>query len=211
MKTLTHPIPLLFVLGVLGPLGAAACGSTAAENGATARSAAAASAVEVPAGTVVAVRLTQALSTVRNRTGDPIEATLENPIAVDGREVLAKGTKFIGHVTTSESSGRMEGRGVLGITLDAFETNGRRYDIETSLDTRTTNAHKERNIELIGGGAGVGTLIGAVAGGGKGAAIGAAVGTAAGAGAAAATGKKDVEVPAETVFQFSLKSPVKLT
>jgi len=204
MKTLTRSVSLVVALS------AAACGGSAAQSGTASNAAPAATVVELPAGTLVAVRLTQALSTVRNRAGDPFDATLENPIVVDGRELLAKGTKFVGHVTTSESSGRMEGRGVLGITLDAFETNGHRYDIETSLDTRATDAHKERNIELIGGGAGVGTLIGAVAGGGKGAAIGAAVGTAAGAGTAAATGKKDVEVPAETMFQFTLKTAVKM-
>jgi hypothetical protein len=51
-------------------------------------------------------------------------------------------------------------------------------------------------------------LIGGIAGGGKGAAIGAAVGAGAGTGAAAATGKKDIEIPAETLFRFSLKSAV---
>jgi len=53
-------------------------------------------------------------------------------------------------------------------------------------------------------------LIGGLTGGGKGAGIGAAVGAGAGTGAAAATGKKDVEIPAETLFQFSLKGPVKI-
>jgi len=39
-------------------------------------------------------------------------------------------------------------------------------------------------------------------------AIGAAVGAGAGTGAAAATGKKNIEVPAETLFRFSLKAAV---
>jgi hypothetical protein len=166
--------------------------------------------VELPSGTIVTVRLERALSTVRNRAGDTFEATLDEPVVVDGTEILARGTKFTGHVTTSEASGRLKGRAVLGITLDAFDTDGQHHPIKTSLAQRTTEAHKRRNLEIIGGSTGVGALIGGLTGGGKGAGIGAAVGAGAGTGAAAATGKKDVEIPAETLFQFSLKGPVKI-
>ena len=81
--------------------------------------------IELRVGTIVAVRLDRALSTVRNRAGDTFEAILDEPVSVDGMEVLPRGTKFTGHVTTSQASGRLEGRGVLGITLDAFDLNGR--------------------------------------------------------------------------------------
>ena len=197
----------------------AACGSPSTRNDASTQAANAADArsatpagreVELPAGAIVAVRLDRALSTVRNRAGDTFEATLDEPVLVDGEEILTRGTKFNGHVTTAEASGRLKGRAVLGITLDGFETNGRHYPIRTSLTSKTSEAHKKRNIELIGGGAGVGALIGGLTGGGKGAGIGAAVGAGAGTGAAAATGKKDVEIPAETLFRFSVKSPVRI-
>jgi len=164
--------------------------------------------VEVPEGTVVRVRLDQALSTVRNKQGDTFTASLDEPVAVNGIELLPKGTKFTGRVTTADSSGRLKGRGALGIILESFELRGETYKVDSSLDTRTTEDHKKRNIEMIGGGTGVGALIGAIAGRGKGAAIGAAAGAAAGTGTAAATGKKEVEVPAETVFKFTLKNAV---
>ena len=167
-------------------------------------------AVEMPAGTLVRVRVDEALSTARNRAGDTFSASLTEPVVREGKELLPKGTRFKGHVTTADSSGRLQGRGVLGITLDSFELNGESYPVKSSLDTKTTDAHKKRNIEMIGGGAGVGARIGALAGHGKGAAIGAAAGAAAGTGAAAATGKKDVNVPAESVFDFTLKAPVKV-
>jgi hypothetical protein len=164
--------------------------------------------VELRPGTIIAVRLERALSTVRNRAGDTFAATLDEPIVVDDVEILPRGTRFSGHVTTSKASGRLEGRAVLGITLDAFDRKGQTYPITTSQDTKASEAHKKRNIKAVGGGAGLGALIGGLAGGGKGAAIGAAVGAGAGTGAAAATGKKDIEVPAETLFRFSLKSAV---
>jgi hypothetical protein len=158
----------------------------------------------------VAVRVDRALSTVRNRAGDPFGAILDAPVMADGMEVLPRGTKFTGHVTTCDASGRLKGRAVLAITLDAFDANGQHYPIKTSLNTKTSEAHKKRNVEMIGGGTGVGALIGGLTGGGKGAAIGAAVGAGAGTGVAAATGKKEVEIPAEALFHFSLKSPVKI-
>jgi hypothetical protein len=164
--------------------------------------------VELPSGTIVAVRVDRALSTTRNRAGDAFGATLDAPVLLDDREILPKGTKFTGHVTTCEASGRLKGRAVLGITLDAFDTNGQHYPVKTSLNTKMSEAHKKRNVEMIGGGTGVGALIGGLTGGGKGAAIGAAVGAGAGTGVAAATGKKEVEIPAETLFRFSLKNSV---
>jgi hypothetical protein len=213
MKTSTAA-SLMVLAGVM-----TACGTPSAQNGAPVAAAhptdarpapPAARVVELPSGSVIPVRLDRALSTVRNRPGDTFEAILDEPIVVDSLEVLPRGTKFTGHVTTSQASGRLKGRAVLSLTLDAFEANGRNYPIRTSLKTRTTEAHKKRNLEIIGGGTGLGALVGGLTGGGKGAGIGAAVGAGAGTGVAAATGKKEVEIPAETLFQFSLKSPVKI-
>jgi hypothetical protein len=166
--------------------------------------------VSMPQGTVLHVRVNDALSTARNRAGDRITAVLVAPVELEGRELIPRGARVEGHVTASHPSGRMEGRAVIGITLDAVENRGRMIPIQTTLDTRVSEAHKKRNIEFIGGGAGLGAIIGAAAGGGKGAAIGAGAGAAAGTGAAAATGKKEVEIPAETEFTFRLKTSASL-
>ena len=209
----TAPLGSILVLSMT----IAACGSSASTGNSPAAGAATAEAVppapaartvELSPGTIVAVRLGRALSTARNRAGDTFEAILDEPVVVTDKEVLPRGTKFTGHVTRSAASGRLEGRAVLGITLDAFTVNGRRYPITTSVNTRTSEAHKKRNIQVIGGSTGVGALIGGLTGGGKGAAIGAAVGAGAGTGVAAATGKKDVGIAAETLLRFSLKTPV---
>jgi len=164
----------------------------------------------IPEGTLVEVRVDQALSTRRNRAGDRFDATLEQPITSGDRVILPRGTRMQGHVTTAHPSGRLEGRAVLGLTLDAIESQGRSLRISTNMDTKTSAAHKKRNIEVIGGTAGVGALIGAIAGGGKGALIGAGAGGAAGTAGAAVTGELHVEIPAETVFTFRLTMPVDL-
>jgi len=64
---------------------------------------------------------------------------------------------------------------------------------------------------IIGGGAGVGAAIGAIAGGGKGAAIGAAVGGAGGTGTVLATKGKEVKYDAESKLEFTLDKDVKIT
>lgn len=167
-------------------------------------------AIVIPQGTILEARVNETLSTENNRAGDAFSASLEAPVDIGGREVLPRGSRLRGRVTTSRSSGRMEGRAVIGITLESVEYNGQSVPIQTSLDTKTSEAHKKRNIEFIGGGSGLGAVIGAIAGGGKGAAIGAAAGAGAGVAGAAATGKQNVVIPAETVFTFRMKAPLEL-
>ena len=165
---------------------------------------------DVPAGTRIRVRLDQSLDTDSNAAGDTFTASLESPVTAGGKTVLPMGTRFAGRVVSAQSSGRLKGRGHLTISLASFELRGKSYDVVTSPTTRVTGDHKKRNAALIGGGTGVGALIGGIAGGGKGAAIGAAAGAAAGTGGAAATGKKDVVLPAETVLNFTLKAAVRV-
>lgn len=166
--------------------------------------------VQIPAGTAVRVRLDQTLDTAQNSSGDRFEATLSAPVAVKGDVVIPSGTRFNGHVTTSQASGRLKGRAYLGVKLDSFVLHGETYHVATGVHTRASAAHKKRNLGFIGGGAGLGAAIGAIAGGGKGAAIGAGAGAAAGTAGAAATGKLNVRMPAETALTFRLKSPVRV-
>ena len=63
---------------------------------------------------------------------------------------------------------------------------------------------------IIGGGAGIGAAIGAIAGGGKGAAIGAAVGGGAGTGTVLATRGKEIRLEPEHPLSFTLASSVQL-
>ena len=100
------------------------------------------------------------------------------------------------------------GRARLRLALETVNVKGETYNLRTASYTRVGGKHKKRNIELIGGGAGGGALVGAIAGGGKGVLIGGPVGAGVGTAAALITGKKDVRLPPETALTFTLAEPV---
>ncbi|MFB3828744.1 MAG: hypothetical protein ACE15B_18390 [Bryobacteraceae bacterium] len=162
----------------------------------------------VPRGTSLKVRLGQSIDTSRDRAGKRFTAHLAEPLMSGGHVLAPKGAAVGGHVTTSQASGRLRGRAYLGLTLDSIEINGRSYPIATSSVTRVSASHKKRNAALIGGGSGVGAAIGAIAGGAKGALIGAGAGAAAGTAGAAATGRRNVHLPAESLLTFTLRGPL---
>jgi hypothetical protein len=166
--------------------------------------------VVIPSGTPLHVRVDEAIDTRRNRAGDQFSATLSEPIEMDGRTMVPAGTEFSGHITTAAASGRLKGRAFIGLRLDSFRLNGREYPVQTSSVDRVSASHKKRNAVLIGGGAGLGAAIGALAGGGKGALIGAGAGAGAGTAGAAATGKRQVGIGAETPLRFTLRASVEM-
>src|SRR4029077_20599376 len=120
--------------------------------------------------------LDQSLSTMENRAGDPFEASVAVPIVMDGKTVIAQDARVKGHVVDAQGSGRLSGVARLVLTLDSVEIDGESFNIATDDEGRVGGNHNKRNGVLIGGGAGLGALIGAVAGGGKGALIGGAAG-----------------------------------
>lgn len=81
-------------------------------------------------------------------------------------------------------------------------------DIEQSSNSGI--GKNRRTAKYVGGGAALGTLLGAIAGGGKGAAIGAVAGAAAGGTTQVLTKGKEVKIPAETTLRFRLDQPLTL-
>ena len=91
--------------------------------------------------------------------------------------------------------------------------NGRTYNVISNTASQSGDrgiGANKRTAEMTGGGALLGTVIGAVAGGGKGALIGAVVGGAGGAAAQVLTRGKQVNVPAESLLTFRLDQPLML-
>ena len=161
-------------------------------------------------GTRFRVRLQEALDTKRNRAGDRFTAVLDEPLVDGDRVVVPKGTTFHGHITESRPSGRFKGRAVMSLKMDSFAMNGRTYTISSSGSAQVSAGHKKHHLLWIGGSSGGGAAIGAIAGGGTGALIGAGAGAGAGLIGSAITGKREIQLPAETPLTFTLRAPVEL-
>ncbi len=164
--------------------------------------------VTVPEGTHLSVTIDETLVSNKVSAGDSFAASISEPVVVEGKTVIPKGAKVVGRVTDAKESGRLHAPARLALTLSSVEVGGKTYDLETNSFGETGKGHGKRNAEFIGGGAAAGALLGGILGGGKGAVIGAAAGAGAGTGGAAATGKKEITIPAESHIKFELLKPV---
>jgi len=166
--------------------------------------------VVVPSGTVLTVRTSQELSSKNSQAGQTFLATLAQPIAVSGKTALPVGTTLSGTVVNAKAKGKIKGQAELSLALTSISVGGHTYPIQTSVFSSTAKGKGKRTAATTGGGAAGGALIGGIAGGGKGAGIGALIGAGAGFIGGAATGNKQIEIPAESALSFTLAEPLTL-
>jgi hypothetical protein len=166
--------------------------------------------VTIPAGTRISVRTIDAIDSAQNQVGDRFQATLEEPLRVDGSEIVSRDAAVFGRLAQSKESGTFTGRSQLRLELTAFVVNGQTVPIVTGDYELTGKSRGASTAKRTVGGAAVGSLIGALAGGGKGAAIGAGVGAGAGAGSEIITKGDQVKVPSETMIEFTLQQDVSI-
>jgi len=166
--------------------------------------------IVVPAGAELKLELVSSLSSATSHQGDLVVARLASPVKLGERVVLAEGTEVRGHVTAAVPSGRVKGRARLAVNFESVRVGGADVALAASGLDVTADSAKKRDAAIIGGGAGAGAIIGAIAKGGKGAAVGAAIGGAAGTGAVLATKGYEVELPAGTAIHSKLEQDLRL-
>jgi hypothetical protein len=166
--------------------------------------------IVIPAGKVLTVRLSQALSSKGSQSGESFMGTLAEPVSVNGQPVIEKGASVRGTVVEAKAMGHFKGGALLQLKLDSITFNGQEHPIHSSLWSQALKGKGKRSAVAIGGGTAVGAALGGIFGGGKGAAIGALAGGGAGTAGAAYTGNKEIELPAESALRFTLKQSLEV-
>jgi hypothetical protein len=167
--------------------------------------------VSVAAGTTLPIRLTDALDTATTQTGQSIHGTLAADIIADDMVAIPRGTPVTGRVVEAKDATHFSGSSSLTLELTQVELKGGPIAVSTAPFSHQGKGRGKNTAMKTGGGAALGAIIGAIAGGGKGAAIGAASGGGLGAGVNAVTKGEQVKIPAETLINFKLQSPVSVS
>jgi len=164
----------------------------------------------LPAGTNFVIRMVDAVDSERNRVGQTFRATLDQPVIVEGNQVIPRGNDVLVKLVDAQQSGKLTGKTELALSLQSVNVNGQMLDLNTETVKEDSSSRGARTAKVAGGTAALGAIIGAIAGGGKGAAIGAGAGAATGTGVELATSGQHVHVPSETRLTFVLDVPVRL-
>jgi hypothetical protein len=158
--------------------------------------------VDIPANTLLNIKLNSTIDTKNNRAGDRFTATVIAPPEYEGATVE-------GHIQSINKSGRIQGRTELALAFDTitFEDGRPPTEISATLEkvvesetvkkvdeegnvqsgSRSSDSQKRGGI-----GAAAGAILGGIIGGGKGAVLGAVIGGAAGVGTVYVEGDKDL-------------------
>lgn len=162
----------------------------------------------IPAGTNISVRTNETIDAKNTSNGRIYTGVINSDVTdTNGTVVIPKGS-------STEMVVRNTSNRELVVDLESISANGSRYVVAGSAAQTTSSkdgiGKNKRTGEYVGGGAALGSIIGAIAGGGKGAAIGAMAGAAAGAGTQVMTRGKSVRVPAESVLTFRLDNALQV-
>ena len=141
----------------------------------------------VPSGTIFNVEADEEISSKDAEVGDTFTGTIKQDVYVGNNLVIPNGSQVIGRVTDVTRAANKGKAGAISVKFVRLRLpNGVTHSINGSLTNNESNFNDERqvkgdstakrNIVFIGGSAGIGAIIGAMAGGTKGAAIGALVG-----------------------------------
>jgi eukaryotic-like serine/threonine-protein kinase len=153
----------------------------------------------VPAGTVVAVRMVDAVSSTANQVGQTFDATVDADVIVNGTVLVPSGTDATLKLI-SVAQAPVAPKSDVQLQLVNLNINGADYRARSSIFEQQSMGRSKKGVAAAGAGAALGALGGFF--GGKGAASGAV------AGAASAF---VVSIPPQTRIEFTLKNSITLS
>src|ERR1039457_6152621 len=162
-------------------------------------------ALTIKPGTFVTVRVDQEISSDHNQQGDVFNASLTQPIVVDGVVVAQRGQSVMGRVAEAVKAGRAAGTSHLALQLTGLTlADGTQANIQSQMVDRNGPTSVGRDVAAVA----TTTGLGAAVGWGRGAAIGAGAGAVVGlAGVLLTRGQPTVVYP-ETLLTFRINTPV---
>jgi len=167
--------------------------------------------VSIPSGTMVSLRMIDAVDSKTDHVGQTFKASLEAPVLVDGQTVIPKGADAFVKLTKVQSAGNLKGTSELQLQLDRVFVGNKSYTVTSNVFQTVGDSQGKKAVKQTGIGAGIGAVIGAIAGGKKGAAIGAGVGGGAGAATTAIQDSEQVRVEPEAKIVFRLEQSLSVT
>jgi len=163
--------------------------------------------VTVPSGTVLNIRLTEAIDVDFAAAGHTYKSVLDDPVMMHGAIVIPRGARVVLQAVAVKQSGRLKGSDKVTLKANSLSFGGVKYDIVTTYVQTKGKGEGKRTAKKVGIGAGLGAAFGGIFGGGTGAAIGAAIGGGTGA-VVANQDSEHLTIPPETRLQFQLNAAV---
>ncbi|MBI4446525.1 MAG: hypothetical protein HY645_11525 [Acidobacteria bacterium] len=164
----------------------------------------------IPSGTLLMVRMVDSVDSEVSSVGETFRATMAEPVMSGGKVVIPKDSKVVVRLVEDKEAGKLTGRAELTLDMVSVEVDGKLFRVSSGEVTTSGQSRTGETAKVVGGLAGLGAIIGAVAGGGKGAAIGAVSGAGAGAMVQVLTKGPKVKIPSETRLEFTLQRPLQL-
>lgn len=165
-------------------------------------------------GTQVSVRTEDTIDSAKAAEGQTFAAEITDDVTDAANDVvIPRGSNAQIIIRSASKGNRFHGQSDLVVDLQSVSVEGQQYNISTT-DLQQKGKEgigaNKRTAVYTGGGAALGTIIGAIAGHGKGAAIGAGAGAGAGAITQMVTKGGAIKLPPETVLTFKLDKPVQI-
>ncbi|MCL4523739.1 MAG: hypothetical protein M1453_03305 [Acidobacteria bacterium] len=148
---------------------ASAKGSANASSQNSAKASAGDASLDLASGTTLEAALTKSLDVKKNKVGDEVVAKVTRDVKSDGKVVLRKGSKLIGHVTEAKARGKGESESALGIVFDrAVMKDGREIPVHLAIQAVSVSeaaaAIAASNDEVMGSAGAVSSMSGSAAG-----------------------------------------------